>query len=116
MKIFESWFPKPKPLNALDAYTITKYGIQLTEETLYSKCTEEIEALMRAKSAKDSYTLVFDLDENLPQLSHYLVNYYSELGFSCFILDATVDCRIEVPQLYLSWRKRAGKLNNNKKE
>lgn len=31
VKLRDKWFPKPKPLSALDAYTITKYGLNLIE-------------------------------------------------------------------------------------
>lgn len=105
-EIIEGWFPKPKPLNALDAYTITKYGTRLNKTTLYTKSIEEINALIQAKSSKNSYSLVFDLDENLPELGIELQKYYSALGFNCFILDAKIDTRIESPQLYLSWKEK----------
>lgn len=103
-EFIENWLPKSEPLNALDAYTITKYGMRLSKEALYTKCTEEIFSLMQAKSIKNSYSLVFDLDENLPELGKYLEEYYSKLGFNCLILDSTIDKRIETPQLYISWK------------
>lgn len=103
-EMFENWFPKPEPLSALDTYTITRYGVRLNRDTLNAKCIEEISALMQTKSAKNSYSLVFDLDENLPELGKYLEEYYSKLGFNCFILDSTIDKRIEIPQLYISWK------------
>ena len=106
IELIESWFPKPKPLSATDAYTITKYGVKLNETSLLTKCIEEINALIQAKSARNSYSLVFDLDENLPELGIELQKYYSELGFNCFILDSKIDERIESPQLYLSWKKK----------
>lgn len=102
----DKWFPKPKPLSALDAYTITKYGLKLDEDTLHMKCIEEIASLMQAKSARNAYSLVFDLDENIPELGEYLAKYYTNLGFVCFILDAKIDERIEAPQLYLSWKRK----------
>lgn len=105
-EIMEGWFPKPKPLSATDAYTITKYGIKLDETSLHMKCIEEINALIQAKSSKNSYSLVFDLDENLPELGIELQKYYSDLGFNCFILDSKIDTRIETPQLYLSWKRK----------
>lgn len=108
-ELFESWnnwFPKSKPLSATDAYTITKYGIKLNETSLHMKCVEEINALIQAKSSKNSYSLVFDLDENLPELGVQLEKHYTDLGFNCFILDSKVDVRIETPQLYLSWKKK----------
>lgn len=108
-EIRDEWFPKPKPLSALDAYTITKYGLKLDETTLHTKCIQEITSLMQAKSQRNSYSLVFDLDENLPELGKYLEKYYTDLGFNCFILDSKIDERIECPQLYLSWRKKAVK-------
>lgn len=105
-EIIESWFPKPKPLSAADAYTITKYGIKLDETSLRTKCIEEINSLIEAKSSKNAYSLVFDLDENLPELGIQLQKYYSDLEFNCFILDSKIDERIESPQLYLSWKKK----------
>lgn len=106
IELIEGWFPKPKPLSATDAYTITKYGVKLNETSLLMKCIEEINSLIQAKSAKNSYSLVFDLDENLPELGIELQKYYSNLEFNCFILDSKIDERIEVPQLYLSWKKK----------
>lgn len=103
-KFIENWFPKPKPLSALDAYTITKYGLKLDKTSLSAKCIEEINSLIEAKSIKNSYSLVFDLDENLPELGISLQEYYTKLGFNCFILDSSIDKRIETPQLYLSWK------------
>ena len=100
---WNKWFPKPTPLSALDAYTITKYGVRLDKETLYAKAIEEISTLRQAKSARNSYTLIYDLDENIPELGEYLVEYYNGLKFNCFILDKTIDARIQFPQLYLSW-------------
>lgn len=105
-EIIENWFPKPKPLSATDAYTITKYGVKLNETSLHTKYIEEIDALIRAKSLRNSYSLVFDLDENLPELGTQLQKYYADLGFNCFILDSKIDERIETPQLYLSWKKK----------
>lgn len=105
-EFIESWFPKPKPLSATDAYTITKYGVKLNETTLHTRCIEEINTLIQAKSARNSYSLVFDLDENLPELGAELQKYYSDLGFNCFILDSEIDERIESPKLYLSWSKK----------
>ena len=61
---------------------------------------------MQAKSARNSYSLVFDLDENLPELGIYLDKYYTDLGFNCFVLDNKIDERIETPQLYLSWKRK----------
>lgn len=109
VKLRDKWFPKPKPLSVLDAYTITKYGLKLDRDTLYSKCIEEIDGLIKAKSTRNEYSLVFDLDENLPELGTYLEKYYTDLGFNCFILDSKIDERIECPQLYLSWRKKANR-------
>lgn len=95
VKLRDKWFPKP--LSALDAYTITKYGLKLDSSTLHQKCIEEIASLMQAKSARNSYSLVFDLDENLPELGIYLAKYYTDLGFNCFVLDNKIDERIETP-------------------
>lgn len=106
VKLRDKWFPKPKPLSALDAYTITKYGLKLDRDTLHKKCIEEIASLMQAKSARNEYSLVFDLDENIPELGEYLAEYYTNLGFNCFVLDSSVDERIETPQLYLSWKRK----------
>lgn len=106
VKLRDKWFPKPKPLNVLDAYTITKYGLKLDESTLHAKCIAEIASLMQAKSARNSYSLVFDLDENIPELGKYLAKYYTDLGFNCFVLDSEIDKRIETPQLYLSWKRK----------
>ena len=106
VKLRDKWFPKSKPLSALDAYTITKYGLKLDSSTLHQKCIEEIASLMQAKSARNSYSLVFDLDENLPELGIYLAKYYTDLGFNCFVLDNKIDERIETPQLYLSWKRK----------
>lgn len=61
---------------------------------------------MQAKSARNEYSLVFDLDENIPELGEYLAKYYTNLGFNCFVLDSSVDERIETPQLYLSWKRK----------
>lgn len=102
----DKWFPKPKPFSALDAYTITKYGLKLNETTLQTRSIEEINSLMQAKSARGAYSLVFDLDENIPELGRYLADYFSRLGFNCFVLDKDIDGRIETPQLYLSWSKK----------
>lgn len=109
VKLRDKWFPKPKPLSALDAYTITKYGLKLDRDTLHKKCTGEIAGLMQAKSARNEYSLVFDLDENIPELGEYLSEYYTNLGFNCFVLDSSVDKRIETPQLYLSWKRKGVK-------
>ena len=106
VKLRDKWFPKPKPLSALDAYTITKYGLKLDSSTLHQKCIEEIASLMQAESARNSYSLVFDLDENLPELGIYLAKYYTDLGFNCFVLDNKIDERIETPQHYLSWKRK----------
>lgn len=111
VKLRDKWFPKPKPkpLSALDAYTITKYGLKLDRDTLHKKCIGEIAGLMQAKSARNEYSLVFDLDENIPELGEYLSEYYTNLGFNCFVLDSSVDKRIETPQLYLSWKRKGVK-------
>lgn len=106
IKLRDKWFPKPKPLSVLDAYTITKYGLKLDKDTLHSKCIEEIVSLIKAKSSRNEYSLVFDLDENLPELGEYLEKYYTSLGFNCFVLDSRIDKRIECPQLYLSWKRK----------
>lgn len=104
--LFSKLFPAPKPITVFEAYTTTKYGLKLNIETLKKKCIEEISSLMSAKSLRNSYSLVFDLDENIPELTEYLQKYYKELGFNCFVLDSKVDSRIESPKLYLSWSKR----------
>lgn len=98
--------PKQKPISAFDAYSMTRYGIISDKETLCNTCVAEIKALMQSKSMRNLYSLTFDLDENLPELGEYLVNYYSELGFNCFVLDASIDSRIGSPMLYLSWHKK----------
>ena len=110
LNIWNKWFPKSKPLNALDAYTITKYGLKLSKDALHKRCIEEITSLMRIKSARNEYSLAFDLDENIPELGIYLSEYYTNLGFTCFVLDNSIDKRIEIPQLYLSWKQKGVKL------
>lgn len=66
VKLRDKWFPKPKPLSALDAYTITKYGLKLDKDTLHKKCIGEIAGLMQAKSARNEYSWCLTLTRIFP--------------------------------------------------
>lgn len=105
--IKEKWLPKgQKAYTVMDAYTITKYGKRMTLDNLCMECANEIYLLIQAKSARNAYSLVFDLDENIPELGKFLEDYYIKLGFNCLILDSSVNEKIETPQLYISWRNK----------
>ena len=106
VKLRDKWFPKPKPLSALDAYTITKYGLKLDSSTLHQKCIEEIASLMQAKSARNSYSLVFDLDENLPELGIYLAKYYTDLGYEVEIFTGDEGLKAYEPTVEIPRRRR----------
>lgn len=98
----EKWFPKTKPLNALDAYTLTRYGKKMNIDELVEACIAEISSLMEAKSLRNSYSLIFELDEKLPDLEEVLYRRYSSLKFECKVLGKSEG--LGGPYLYLSWK------------
>lgn len=98
-------FPKEVSSNLFDIYTLTKYGIKLDKNKLIKKAIEEIDSLMKAKALKGSYSLVYDIDEFIPNIGNDLVTYYRNLNFNVFILDSNIDKRLDSIELYISWKK-----------
>lgn len=92
-----------KELNAINFYTLTKYGEPMDENQIFTKMTESIDEMMTSKARRGYYSLVVDLDPKFPQVSNDLVNHYSDKNFICFVLNKDIDSRITSPQLYISW-------------
>lgn len=96
-------FTAKKEFTAVRAYSLTKYGEPMDENQIFNKYIKTISELIESKAQRRYYSLVIDIDPGFPDISINLVECFSNKGYTCFILDNSIDNRIKTPQLFISW-------------
>ncbi len=96
-------FTAKKEFTAVRAYSLTKYGEPMDEDQIFNKYVKTISELIESKAQRGYYSLVIDIDPGFPEISTNLVDCFSNKGYTCFILDSSIDTRIKTPQLFVSW-------------
>lgn len=94
-----------KPLTASTAYSMSKYGEVLTLDSLLNRFYKEIDELIKSKSTKGQFSLVFDIEESLINKSEEIIRHYSDLKFYAKILNnKTLGDGLNGSYLFISWR------------
>lgn len=104
-KVKDAIIPPKKNLTAFDAYTLTEYGVRMTEKEIFDKDVEKIEASIVAKCNSSQTSLVYNYDETIPQLEEQLVKHYKDLGYGVVVLNSKIDKCIKSSQLYITWNR-----------
>lgn len=91
-------------ITAFNAYTLTRFGMKADIKQVQDKIINGIDDLMKSKFMYGSFSLVYSIEDIPSEVLPDVIKHYTTLGFTCFVLDNTVDERIDSIQLYVSWK------------
>lgn len=92
-------------LDALDAYALTKYGIKLNEDEIFTKHVESMNRDIRYACDSGKNFIIHHFDSNIEKLQENLVTYFKHLGYQICVLDSTMHAYFKTPLIYITWAK-----------
>lgn len=98
---------EPRTVN--DAFRITKFGCVVSDEKLFKIALADILSLLSIKMQSKAYSLVYDLDEDFPDIGISLATYFRDRGFNVLIIDKNIYPSIVGACLFVSWKQEVGK-------
>lgn len=104
-KVKELIIPTKKVIDVNTAYSLSKYGQKLTEDEIYNRSITEINNLITIKSQNGNTSAIYEYDFTFPNMLDKLKNYLVDLGFLVIVIDNTIDSRIKIPRLFISWER-----------
>lgn len=94
-----------EPKNVNEAFRITKFGQVISDETIFKRVLADIYSLMDSKMRSRSYSLVYDLDDNFPDIADKLYLHFENRGFNVVILNNDNVPGINGSCLFISWKQ-----------
>ena len=104
-KIKDTIVPKKKVINAEGAYTLFKYGQQLTEDEIYHRSIDSINNSIAARSQGGKTYCLYEFDNTFAKMGENISKYFTEMGFAVIIIDENLCKNIKSPKILICWER-----------
>lgn len=104
-KIKDTIVPKKKVINAEGAYTLFKYGQQLTEDEIYHRSIDSINNSIAARSQGGKTYCLYEFDNTFAKMGENISKYFTEMGFAVIIINENLCKNIKSPKILICWER-----------